>query len=275
MKTAAVLDMLAQSPVFAKAGPETLRSLAADAELMQLKARKHLFFMGEPAAHFYLVTTGSINLYRPSYSGDRKIFRTMEDGDLLVETAMFLDPPEYPLSAMAVSNSVLYRFPRASLLRLCRGSPDFGLAMLEGMAVRISQSLNRIDLLTVGNAAQRLVLYLMDVYIQQGTAWLVLPASQAVLSRQLNITPETLSRQMSNFRRAGLIGENVVQKEYNAQQMNVTLLDIPGLCKAVDLPAPDPEFERAKPTRRLGSSLFDCCNYASVTLGRMALKPAG
>lgn len=73
--------------------------------------------------------------------------------------------------------------------------------MLEGMAVRISQSLHRIDLLTVGNAAQRLVLYLLDVYLQQGSAWLTLPASQAVLSRQLNITPETLSRQLSAVRR--------------------------------------------------------------------------
>lgn len=61
--------------------------------------------MGGAAHYFYLVTTGAINLYRPSYSGDRKIFRVVEDGDLLVETAMFLDPPEYPLSAQAVSSA--------------------------------------------------------------------------------------------------------------------------------------------------------------------------
>src|SRR5690606_7709813 len=203
-----------------------------------------------------------INLYRPSYSGDRKIFRVVKDGDLLVETAMFLDPPEYPLSAQAVSNAACYRLPRANLLRVCRDSPEFSLAMLEGMAVRISQSLNRIDLLTVGNAAQRLVLYLLDVYLQQGSAWLTLPASQAVLSRQLNITPETLSRQLSAFRRAGLLGESTTaQGEHHAPQMHVVLLDIPGLCKEVNLPLPNPEIERAKPTRRLGSSLFDCCNY--------------
>ncbi|MNT59715.1 hypothetical protein D3C72_1972480 [compost metagenome] len=80
------------------------------------------------------------------------------------------------------------------MLELCRVSPDFSIAMLEGMAVRISQSLNRIDLLTIGNSAQRLVVYLMDLYIQQRSAWLTLPASHGVLARQLNITPETFSR---------------------------------------------------------------------------------
>lgn len=272
MKTAAVVEMLAQSPVFARAGRDTLRALTADAELMHLKARQHLFYMGEQAMHFYLVVNGAINLYRPSYAGDRKIFRTVEDGDLLVETAMFLDPPEYPLSAQAVGRAALYRLPRANLLRVCRESPDFSLAMLEGMAVRISQSLNRIDLLTVGNAAQRLVLYLLDIYMQQGSAWLTLPANQAVLSRQLNITPETLSRQLSQFRRTGLIGEQGAQREYNPHQMQVVLLDIPGLCKAVDLPPPDADAEQAKPTRSLGNSLFDCCNYARVTLGRTVPK---
>jgi len=61
----------------------------------------------------------------------------------------------------------------------CRASSDFSLAMLEGMAVRISQSLNRTDLLTVGNAAQRLVLYLLDIHAQQGSNWLTLPANLA------------------------------------------------------------------------------------------------
>jgi len=266
--SAMVADQLAQSPVFAKAGQDTLHALAANAEPIHLSARQHLFYLGEAANHFYLVAQGSINLYRPSYTGERKIFRTLSHGDLLVETAMFLDPPEYPMSAQAQSDTTCWRLPRADLLRVCRESPEFSLAMLEGMALRISQSLNRIDLLTVGNAAQRLVLYLLDIHQQQDTAWLTLPVNQAVLSRQLNITPETLSRLLSSFRRAGLIGE--ARREHSAHQMQIVLLDVAGLCQDVGLPPPEPKPVRARPTRHLGSSLFDCCNYAKMALGRMA-----
>ncbi|MBN9426281.1 MAG: Crp/Fnr family transcriptional regulator [Burkholderiales bacterium] len=267
MKPAALIQMLAQSPIFEKVGEDALHSLVADADVVHLKARQHLFYMGDSADHFFLVGSGTITLYRPSYAGDHKVFRNVEQGDLLVETAMFLDPPEYPLSAQAAGNAICYRLQRASLLRLCRESPDFSLAMLGGMALRISQSLNRIDLLTIGNSAQRLVLYLMDLYVQQGRSWLTLPSSQAVLARQLNITPETLSRQLSSFRRAGLVGEHTGQQ--------VVLLDVAGLCKAVDLPPPDLDFDLVKPARRLGSSLFDCCNYASQVLGRAEPGAAG
>lgn len=260
MKTGVLVQMLGQSYIFSKVNEASLRALAADADVVNLENRQHLFYMGQMAMHFYLVTTGSITLYRPSYTGDQKIFRTVEGGDLLVETAMFLDPPEYPLSAQAAGSVTCYRMPRDNLLRMCHESPDFALAMLGGMAERIQQSLNRIDLLTIGNAAQRLVLYLMDLYVQQRTSWLVLPISQSVLARQLNIAPETLSRQMSAFRRSGLIGEHLPE---------VVLLDVEGLCRAVGLPSPELHFERASAARRLGSSLFDCCNYASQTLGRI------
>jgi len=262
--TTMLADQLAQSAVFAKAGQDVLHTLAENAERIDLRSREHLFYLGEVATHFYLVATGSIYLYRPSYTGERKIFRTLEDGDLLVETAMFLDPPEYPMSAQAHSNATCWRIPRADLLQVCRASPEFSLAMLEEMAVRISQSLNRIDLLTVGNAPQRLVLYLLDIHQQQGTAWLTLPASQAVLSRQLNITPETLSRLLASFRRTGRIG--AARRERNPHQMQVVLLDVAGLCKDVGLPPPETQPTRAP--RHLGNSLFDCCNYARMALGR-------
>ena len=258
-RTSALIGMLERSSLFASVDRDILCSLLADADPLRLSNRQHLFYMGQQATHFYLVQSGTLPLYRPSYTGDNKVFRTVEQGDLLVETAMFLGQPEYPLSAQAATDAVVYRIPRNNLLQLCRENPDFSLAMLGGMAERISQSLNRIDLLTIGNAAQRLVMYLMDLYMQQRSAWLVLPVAQSLLARQLNITPETLSRQMSTFRRSGLVGDN---------HPEVVLLDIKGLCESVGLPPPNPQFERVSAAQRLGSSLFDCCNYASQVLGK-------
>lgn len=259
MKIPALIQMLARSSIFAAAGKDKLQLLSEGASLLRLENGQHLFRMGDKAAYFFLVQSGSVVLYRPSYTGEQKVFRNMEAGDLLAETAMFADPCRYPLSARALSDCSIYRLPRLRLLELCRSSPEFSLAMLEGMATRISQSLNRIDLLTIGNSAQRLVAYLMDLYMQQRSAWLALPASHGVLARQLNITPETFSRQLSAFRRAGFIG---------GRHPELVLLDAEGLCQEVGLPAPDMAFEEATPMDNLGSSLFDCCNYARQVLGK-------
>tara|TARA_R110002020_G_scaffold413358_6_gene623030 strand:- start:281 stop:1039 length:759 start_codon:yes stop_codon:yes gene_type:complete len=250
--------MLSLSPAFSKVGIERLQFLLEGSLRIKLESGQHLFRMGDKASYFFLVEVGNVVLYRPSYKGDHKIFRSMAAGDLLAETVMFVEPCHYPLSAQASVDSSVYRLPRERLLGLCQASPDFSMAMLEGMAIRISQSLNRIDLLTIGNSAQRLVVYLMDLYVQQRSAWLTLPAHHGVLARQLNITPETFSRQLGAFRRAGYIG---------GRNLELVLLDIEGLCHSVDLPLPKTGSEHGNPTTHLGSSLFDCCNYARRALG--------
>ena len=248
------------SPTFAKANNESLRLLIADSQPMRLSPKQHLFHMGAEAVHFFWLQSGSITLYRPSYNGDHKIFRIVEGGDLLAETAMFANPSLYPLSAYANAASLVHRLPRERLLAMARQSAEFSFALLETMATRIAQATNRIDLLTIGNSAQRLVSYLMDVYVQQGTAWLILPANQNVLARQLNIAPETLSRQLGGFKRMGLIG---------GRNREIVLLDVDGLCREVGLPPPAPQISSPRPAAHLGGSLFDCCNYARQPLGRV------
>lgn len=259
----AIMQRLASCPILANAGHEALNVLASQARLVRLKARQHLFHTGDQAHHFFFVHSGSIALYRPSYNGDNKIFRIMEAGDLLAEACMFINPAHYPLSARACCASSVYRIPREPLLLLVRKSADFCYAMLEGMARRISQTLNRIDLLTTSNSSQRMVTYLMDLYMQQRSAWLTLPANQNVVARQLNIAPETFSRLLNSFKRAGLIA---------GRNREVTLIDVQGLCAAVDLPPPKARFG----ARKTDTDPHICpmqlnCNYARQPLGELSI----
>lgn len=161
---------------------------------------------GDEARHFYWIETGTITLYSPSLTGEEKIFRVLGSGTLLAETVMYAQPSLYPLSAQATEDSVVYRMPREELLALTRQSAEFAFSLVEILASRITQAVNRIDLLTMSNSLQRLVSYLLDMHVQQGTAWLRLPASHQVIARQLNITPETFSRHLTQLKRRGLIG---------------------------------------------------------------------
>lgn len=246
-----LLQAFTASPTFARTDLSLLRSLVQDATEVRLHSKQHLFHVGEAAHAFFWLQSGSLSLYRPSYNGDEKIFRTLGSGDLVAETVMFANPCHYPLSAQASEDCLLYRMSRERLLDVTRRSPELTLSLLENLASRVMQAVNRIDLLTITNSGQRLVMYLMDVYQQQGSAWLNLPASQAVLARQLNITPETLSRHLSHFKRAGLIG---------GRNRELVLLNIDKLCQAVNLPPPDINFHRQRSVNHLGGSLFDCCN---------------
>ncbi len=249
-----------KTSIVAQFDKNLLSTLLDEAKLVELVVDEHLFHFGQPATHFFWIKSGDVALYRPCYGGEEKIFRTMGAGDTVAETMMFINDAQYPLAAQALGDVIVYKIPKQSLLSLCQCTPALAMQLLESMAIAVSQSLNRIDLLTIGNAAQRLASYLLDLYIEQRSAWFSLPVRQAVLARQLNITPETFSRQLTQFRRAGFIG---------GRNPEIVLLDIDGLCRSVNLPVP--QLDLKKPRERsasLGDGLFECCSYFKETLNK-------
>ncbi|MFC4621383.1 Crp/Fnr family transcriptional regulator [Comamonas nitrativorans] len=251
MSRKALQHALSTSQIFSKADPAMLAGLVQYAQPVRLSAQQHLFIAGDEALHFYWIETGGITLYSPSLTGEEKTFRLLGAGALVAETMMYAQPCCYPLSAYANTDSQLYRMPREPLLAFTRQSAEFAFSLVEILASRITQAIHRIDLLTINNSLQRLVSYLLDMHAQQGTAWLQLPASSQVIARQLNITPETFSRHLSQLKRQGLVGRG--------RNKELVLLDIAGLCHEAGLPPPSPKDLR-RPMAHLGGSMFECCN---------------
>jgi len=242
-----------EASIVSKLDKKTLDELLDHAKRVELIMHDHLFQFGQRASHFFWIQSGEVALYRPCFGGEEKIFRTLKAGETVAETMMFIQDAEYPLAAQALGDVVVYKIPKQSLLALCESTPALAMQLLENMAIAVSQSVNRIDLLTITNSAQRMVSYLLELYLEKQSAWFSLPYRQATLARQLNITPETFSRQMAQFRRSGYLG---------GRNPNIVLLDIKGLCNSVGLPVPKIDTT-ASPNRSasLGDGLFECCSY--------------
>lgn len=243
---------LTAHPLFRPLAEEGCRQLAAEASTFRFDTGEHVFHTGGPAESFYLIKEGSIRLYRPNHEGNEKVFQILHGGDLVAETAMFAEPCLYPLSAQAESAATLYRFSRDGLLALARRHSEFCMHLLATMSARIYQAVNRIDHLTVGNASQRLVMYLLDLCREQRSRRIHFPVSNHALARQLNITPETLSRQLHHFKRTGLM---------DGKNRDWVLLDLDALHLAVGLPSPGKAMREQFQVTDLGGNLFGCCNF--------------
>ncbi|MEQ4616591.1 MAG: Crp/Fnr family transcriptional regulator [Corticimicrobacter sp.] len=247
-----LIAALSSSRLFREMAPEMLRTLACGAVTVSAQAGEHIFHTDEPATAFYLVKEGQVRLYRPNHEGNEKVFQVVSPGDLIAETAMFAEPCRYPLSAQAETAVCLYRVTRTTLLDLTRQSADFAMQLLATMSARIYQAVNRIDHLTIGNASQRLVLHLIDLSREQRSRRIHFPVSGGALARQLNIAPETLSRQLNHFKRTGLL---------DGRNRDWVLLDVDGLHRSVGLPPPSRKESEAWHDTDLGSDLFGCCNF--------------
>jgi len=143
---------------------------------------------------------------------------------------MFMGPQgRYPVSATAVADSVLLAFSQKSYLGLLRESPDLCFGLLASMSRRLHMLVNQIDSLTLQNATNRLVAYLLE-QIPAGvkaSPEVQLTTPKSAIASRLAIQPETLSRILARLRDGGFI---------DVQGAHITMRDIDALRKLVQMP---------------------------------------
>ncbi len=239
------LACLHASPVFACVSPHALAGLTAQARERRWPAGRELFHEGQNADFFYAIAEGEVQLFRPTVQGENKVFQQLGPGELLAEAAMFLEPARYPVAARVARDCLLHAFPRGALLELCEHTPTLMRAMLTAMSRRLYEVIDRVEQLSLNNAGQRLVSYLLDLRHHSQSHWIDIPVSINVLAGQLAMTPETLSRLLQKYRQAGLV---------SGKGRTLVLVDIEALCALVGLPPPHAG-------RRLqGAAMQGCCN---------------
>lgn len=244
---------LRQCRLFAQLSDPQIKGLLAGGKTVTLDKAQHLFQQGEPLEHYYLLRRGDVQLYRLAFEGHVKVYQVVEESDLIAESVVVSESRLAPLSAVALQDCELWRLEARHLLALVRQCPDFAQKILAVMSERLYQAVNRIDQLTVSNASQRLVLYLAELFRDQGRRWLSLPLSQGMLARQLSIEPETLSRIISRLRNAGLL---------SIKGRECVLVDVEALCTAVKLPLDT--FANCSGGHLSRGNLFQCCNFSST-----------
>lgn len=187
-----------------------------------------LFNQGDSADSMYLVNKGKVSIYRLMPNGDEKLFKVLLAGELIAEMAIFMQPRTYPMSARIEQDSELSAFCYQSILNIVSSSPEVSVKVMAFMSNRVCQLMNTMNILTQVNANQRLVMKLADIYrsqnIKQGRVSLLV--TKKLLATQLGMTPETLSRAIKKLKADGHIVES---------GNHITLVDIPSLCKSVDL----------------------------------------
>jgi CRP-like cAMP-binding protein len=103
---------------------------------------------------------------------------------------------KFPVTAEALSNSVVYRIPNNTYRTMLRSNPDACMRLLSDVCRHLHQRVQEIERLTIQNARSRLASYLIDHVVEtnddEATVRLDLP--KHIIASRLSITPETLSR---------------------------------------------------------------------------------
>lgn len=155
-----------------------------------------LFHRGDRAENFYFVESGLIELSLISADGQKKVIEVVSHDRTFAEAVLFMRESKYPVSAEALSDSVVFRIPNHRYLDLLCSNPDACMRLLSDVSRHLHARVREIERLTIQNARTRLSGYLIDHIVEskddEATVRLDLP--RHVIASRLSVTPETLSR---------------------------------------------------------------------------------
>lgn len=202
-----VPDWLYKHLLFGELEESQLTQVIAAALPVRLEAGEELFSHGQRASRFYILETGTIQLYRLSAAGEEKVIELIQPRQSFAEAVMFMEGNLYPVSARAIVPSELWGFDIKTFRSVLKTSPEVCFRLLGRMSQRLHQLLQEIDELTLQNATMRVVQYLLRSAPDRHCAsysvqW---ETPKQVLASRLSVRPETFSRILQQLVQAGAI----------------------------------------------------------------------
>lgn len=189
--------------------PEQLTQLAWHTSRHTAEPGKELIASGEAIDRYSNILSGVVTLSKLMADGRQQIVGLQFAPD-------FMGRPfksQNEITAEAATEVRLCSFPRSALEKLMEGSPGLEHRLLE-------QSLRELDeardwMITLGrkNASEKLASFLFmiaqhvdpELERQHGSLQFNLPLKRADIADFLGLTIETVSRQITRFRKAGII----------------------------------------------------------------------
>lgn len=175
--------------------------------MKKLSKKEILFVEGETSHYLFYLISGKIKLFKTNEMGKEYISRIYTAGDLFGYTAL-LDGGMHEESAEALEESEVGMIRREDFFDMIRNSPDLSLRFLKNLSCDISDLKENLVKLAYNSARKRVaeaLIYLADKYAAEGTENISFAASRNDISALSGIAPESVSRNLSDFKEEGLL----------------------------------------------------------------------
>ncbi len=213
-------------PAFSRLGEEELNGLLSHAGIRNYLKGKILFLQGETLSRFYLILSGWVKLFKGTDSGTETVLQMLSTGESLMEASVFLDIPS-AVSAQVEQDTQILSIPAPIVRQSLLENKNFALNMIGGLSMRSQGLIRQIEHSRLKTATERVGWFLLKLGIEQsgGRAKAVtLPYDKATIASYLDMTPETFSRSLNQFRKKG----------FTIHNDQITKPDPTALCKFCD-----------------------------------------
>lgn len=200
---------------FKNFGDDDIRVIEDHSTLVDYNTGDIIYYEQDEPRYLYLLIDGKVNVYKTNSKGKQLHIHAVNSVDFLGELAVFYDIP-YPITAECASKCQVLKIDYHNLDKNFCKDLFFCKELVNSLYGRIIALMQVVDssFLTTKERVAGFILHHLDDF--QG-------ATYTDISKRLNMTPETLSRILNDFKRKKLIDID--------DKHNITVIDKSALVK--------------------------------------------
>ena len=182
-------------------------SMAEQGVRRKLRKKDPLFIEGDNPAYFYTVITGKIKTVKTNYWGKEYITEIYKEGDFLGHCAL-LEGTSYKESAIAIEDSEVVQIPRTEFSKMLVSDKDLAITYIKSLTKLLSGAEEKLLKLAYDSARKRLaeaLIYIGGKYHCHKNGEWSFPIHRDILSSVAGLSPESVSRNLTDLRNEGLI----------------------------------------------------------------------
>lgn len=206
------MALLNRVPFLSSLADEDREYLSARVRRRAYSRGETIFSKGDPGHSLFIVESGTVRIYIPGAQGTDLTLAVMGPGDSFGDMSL-LDGSPRSASAAALTDAVLYSLERTDFTNLILTRPEAALAILTNVARRLrdtNQMASDLAFMDVrGRLARKLLELAESAGVQRdGGVMINVPLTQEDLANMIGVTRESVNRNLSEFRKLGLVGRD-------------------------------------------------------------------
>ena len=169
-----------------------------------------LFFEGGAAQHLFALHSGLVKMVKSLENGKDRITAVLFPGELFGLES--LAEAAYPLTAVTLRDCEICAAPRDDFSAFLQTNPEVAMGMVRFLVGELERVRKQVTDMSFKDARMKVATFLLslispDTPTSDGNVTLRLPLSRQEISEVLELSPETVSRALSAFRREQLVVE--------------------------------------------------------------------
>ena len=197
-----------KSSLFGSLSSEQVARLGCVFRPARYRKNQILFFEGGVAQHLFALHAGLVKLVKSLENGKDRITGVLFPGQLFGLEA--LSAPVYPLTAITLRDSEICAASGEEVTVFLQTNPEIALGMVRFLVGEVGRVRTQVTDMSFKDAKMKVATFLLSFVASDptplnGRTTLTLPLSRQEISEVLELSPETVSRTLTAFRKELLI----------------------------------------------------------------------